>query len=129
MTAFQCLRADVRARRRVDRGCREPCQLSSSSNCLWLACAEGDDAPDGIVRRNADRHAITGNHFDAEAAHAAAELGQNFVAGVALHAVETAAVYRHDRALHINQIVLAQLLAVLSLNNDYAISKAERREA
>jgi hypothetical protein len=36
------------------------------------------------------------------------------VAGIALHAVETAAVDRHDRALHINQIVLAQLLAVLS---------------
>jgi hypothetical protein len=36
------------------------------------------------------------------------------VAGIALHAVETATVDRHDRALHINQIVLAQLLAVLS---------------
>jgi hypothetical protein len=37
------------------------------------------------------------------------------VAGITLHAVETAGVHRHDCALHINQIVLAQLLAVLSL--------------
>jgi hypothetical protein len=29
---------------------------------------------------------------------------------IALHAVETAAVNRHDRALHVNQIILAQLL-------------------
>jgi hypothetical protein len=30
------------------------------------------------------------------------------VAGVTLHAVESAAVNRHDRALHVDQIVLAQ---------------------
>src|SRR5229473_421277 len=41
---------------------------------LWLARAEGDDAPDGIVRRNANGHAISRNNFDAEAAHSAAEL-------------------------------------------------------
>jgi hypothetical protein len=29
---------------------------------------------------------------------------------VALHAIKTAAVNRHDRALHVNQIILAQLL-------------------
>jgi hypothetical protein len=29
---------------------------------------------------------------------------------VALHAIEPAAVDRHDRALHVNQIILAQLL-------------------
>jgi hypothetical protein len=34
------------------------------------------------------------------------------VAGVALHAVQSAAVHRHDGALHVNQVVLAQLLAV-----------------
>jgi len=33
---------------------------------------------------------------------------------VALHAIETAAVDRHDRALHINQIILAQLLSFQS---------------
>ena len=80
----------------------------------WLACAEGDDAPDRIVRRHADGYAITRNHLDAEAAHPAAELGQHFVAGVALHAVKTAAVHSHHSALHVYQIVLAQLLAVLS---------------
>jgi hypothetical protein len=76
-----------------------------------LARAEGDDAR---IRswRNADGHAIARNYLDAEAAHAAAELGQYFVAGVALHTVETAAVDRHDCALHINEVVLDQLLAV-----------------
>src|SRR4051794_35314244 len=76
--------------------------------CVWLACPEGDDAPDRIVRRHADGYAIPGNHFDAEAAHPAAQLGQHFVAGVALHAIQTAAMDRHHRALHVNEIVLAQ---------------------
>ena len=78
---------------------------------IWLARAERDDAPDGIVRRDADGHPIARNNFDTEAAHAAAELGQHFVAGVTLHAVKPAAVHGHDSALHVNQIVLAQLLA------------------
>ena len=104
-------RADAHGRGRVDRGGLRLCQLCSSSNRFWLACSEGDDAPDGIVWRNADRDAIAGDYFDAEAAHSAAELGQHFVAGVALHAVKTAAVDRNHGALHINEIILAQLLA------------------
>jgi hypothetical protein len=36
------------------------------------------------------------------------------MAGVALHAVETATVNRHHGALHVDEIVLAQLLAILS---------------
>ena len=82
-----------------------------SSNCLWLAGAERNDAPDRVVRRDADGHAIPGDYLDTEAAHPAAELSQHFVAGIALHAVETAAVNCHHSALHINEIVLAQLLA------------------
>jgi hypothetical protein len=78
---------------------------------LWLARAEGDDAPDGIVRRNADRHAIAGDYLDAEAAHAAAKLGEHFVSCVALHTVQATAVHRDHGALHINEIILAQLLA------------------
>jgi len=78
---------------------------------LWLACAEGDDAPDGIVRRDADGHAIARDYLDAEAAHSAAELGQHLMPCVALHAVKTAAVDRNHGALHINEIILAQLLA------------------
>ena len=81
---------------------------------FWLAGAEGDDAPDRIVRRHADGHAISRNHLDAEAAHTAAELGEHLMAGVTLHAVEPAAVYGHDCALHVDEIVLAQLLAILS---------------
>ena len=83
-------------------------QLCWNSNVFWLASPEGDDAPDGIVRRHADGHAISGDDLDAEAAHAAAQLGQDLVAGVALHAVQPAAVDRYDGALHVNEIVLAQ---------------------
>ena len=104
-------RADARARRRADRGCLNPCQWSSNSNCLWLACAEGDDAPDRIVRRDANRHPIARDYLDAEAAHAAAELGQHLMSCVALHTVESAAVHRDHGALHINEIILTQRLA------------------
>ena len=104
-------RADARARRRGDRGCLNLCQLSSNSNCVWLARAEGDDAPDRIVRRDTNGHAIPGNYLDAEAAHSAAELGQHLMSCVALHTVEPTAVHRDHGALHINEIILAQLLA------------------
>jgi hypothetical protein len=84
-------------------------------NVLWLARAEGNDAPDRIVRRDADGHAISGDDLDAEAAHSAAELGEHLMSGVTLHAVKPAAVHRNDGALHIDEIVLAQIwLAVLS---------------
>ena len=83
-------------------------RLNQGSNCMWLAGTERDDAPDGIVRGNADRHTISRDNLDAEAAHPAAQLGKHFVAGVALHAVKTAAVDRDHRPLHVNQIVLAQ---------------------
>ena len=76
--------------------------------CVWLACPEGDDAPDRIVRRDADGDAIPGNYFDAEAAHPAAKLREDLVAGVALHTIKTAAVNRHHRPLHVDEIVLAQ---------------------
>ena len=82
-----------------------------SSNCLWLAGAERDDAPDRVVRRNADGHAITRDDFDTEAAHSTTELGQHFMAGVTLHSVKPATVHGDDGALHVNQIILAQLLA------------------
>jgi hypothetical protein len=75
---------------------------------FWLARAEGDDAADGIVGRDAYGHAISRDNFDAEAAHAAAQLGQHFVAGVALNPVEASAMDSHDRTLHVDEIVLAQ---------------------
>lgn len=77
------------------------------------ASAERDDASDGIVRRNADGHAIPGYHLDPEAAHPAAQLCEYLVALVALDTIEPSAVDRHDRPLHINQIVLAQMLSSL----------------
>ena len=86
-------------------------QLCWSSNRSWLACTERNDAANRIVGGDPDGHPVAWNHFDAEAAHAAAELGQHFVAGVALHTVEPAAVNGDHGALHVDEIVLAQLLA------------------
>src|SRR5688572_14253936 len=77
------------------------------------ASAEGDDAADRIVRRDADGHTVPGYHLDPEAAHPAAQLCQHLVTLVALDAIKTSTVDRHDRALHINQIVLAQMLSSL----------------
>src|SRR5262249_23074131 len=62
-------------------------EVYSNSNGSGLGRAECDDAPDRIVRRNADRHAIARYYLDTEAAHSAAQLGQHLVTGVALHAV------------------------------------------
>jgi hypothetical protein len=76
-----------------------------------LASAEGDDASDGIVRRDADGDSIAWHHLDSKAAHAAAQLGKHLVALVTLHAIKPAAVNRHDRTLHVNQIILAQVLS------------------
>src|SRR5262249_33748225 len=47
-------------------------------------------------------------NFDAEAAHASAELGQHFVAGVTLNSVKASAMDGHYRTLHVDEIVLAQ---------------------
>jgi len=78
-----------------------------------LASAEGDDPANGIIGGNADGYAITRNHLDPEAAHPAAQLRKHLVALVTLHAIQSAAVNRYDRALHIYQIVLAQMLSFL----------------
>jgi hypothetical protein len=80
---------------------------------MFSASAEGDDAADRIVGRDADRHPIAWNHLDPEAAHTAAQLRENLVTLVALDAVKSAAVNRHHRALHVDQIVLAQTLSFL----------------
>jgi hypothetical protein len=75
------------------------------------ASAEGNDAANRVVGGNAHGHSVARNHLDPEATHAAAELSEHLVALVALHPVETAAMDRHDRALNIYQIILAQLLS------------------
>ena len=80
----------------------------SSSRCE-LASAEGNDAADGIVRGNPNGDSVPGDHLDAEAAHAAAQLRENFVARINLDAIKPAAVNCHDRALDINEVVLAQI--------------------
>jgi hypothetical protein len=73
-----------------------------------LSGPEGDDAADRVVGGHADGDAITWNNLDPEAAHAAAQLREHFVARIALHAIEAAGVNGHDSALHINQIVFTQ---------------------
>ena len=93
--------------------------LPAAASLAWLCCvgmqtgsasSEGNDSPDRIVRRNPNRDTIARHHLDAEAAHAAAQLGENLVACIALYPVQPAAVDRHDRSLNVNQIVLAQQL-------------------
>ena len=74
-----------------------------------LASAEGNDAANRIVRRNAYGDSIPGDHFDAEAAHPAAQLSQHFVARIDLHAIKTATMDGHDGALNINEVILAQI--------------------
>jgi hypothetical protein len=79
-----------------------------------LASSEGDDAADGVVGGNANGDAIARHYLDSEAAHSAAQLGKHLVTLIALHTIQTAAVNRHDRALHVYQIILAQLLSFQS---------------
>lgn len=74
-----------------------------------LAGAERDDAPDRIVRRDPDGHAVARHDLDAKAPHPAAQLGQDFMAGIDLHAIKAAAVNGDYRALDINEVVLAQI--------------------
>jgi len=100
--AEACLRGQWSALAATAGGLGGDYQLCSNSNCFGLAGSEGDDAPDRIVRRHADGHAISRNHLYAEAAHSAAELGEHFVAGVTLHAVKPAAVDCDYRALHVD---------------------------
>jgi hypothetical protein len=90
-----------------------------NSNDVWLAGAECDDAANWVVGGNPDGYAITRHHFDAEAAHSAAQLGQYLMAGVALHAVEPAAVNGHDCALHVYEVILAQTASNPFLSNNY----------
>jgi hypothetical protein len=76
-----------------------------------LASAEGDDAPDRVVRGYPDGDAVAWNNLDSKTAHTAAQLCEDLVALVALHAIQTAAVNRHHSALHVDQIILAQVLS------------------
>lgn len=74
-----------------------------------LTRAEGDDAADRIVGGDADRDPVTRDHLDAEAPHAAAQLRQDLVARVYLHAIQPAAVDGNYGALNVNQVVLTQM--------------------
>ena len=70
--------------------------------CPDLTRAECDDAADRVVRRDPDGHAVAWNNLDTETAHAAAQLCEHFVPGVALNSIETSAMDRHDCSLHVD---------------------------
>jgi hypothetical protein len=67
-----------------------------------LSGSEGNNAAHRIVRRHSDGYTVAWNHFDAETAHAAAQLGEHFVTGVALDAIQTSAVHCYHRSLHVD---------------------------
>jgi hypothetical protein len=85
---------------------RRGCCFSTQNR--WLSRAERDDSTDRVIRGHANGDPVTRHYFDAEAAHAAAQLRQNLMARIALHAIQTARMNGHDRSLHIYEIVLAQ---------------------
>jgi hypothetical protein len=74
----------------------------------YLTRAECNDAADRIVGGNAYGHPVTRYNFDTEAPHTAAQLGEHFVPGIALDAIETSTVHCYDCSLHVDQIVFAQ---------------------
>ncbi len=72
------------------------------------AYSEGDETAGRVVRRYTHRHAVSRHDFDVKAAHLAAQLGEHVVSGVTLHPVQSTAVDRDNRALHVNEFVFAQ---------------------
>jgi hypothetical protein len=92
-----------------------------------LPGAEGDDAANRIVRRDADGDSISGNYLDAEAAHPAAQLREHFVARIALHSIQPTRMDRHHRPLHIYQIVFAQQLILSPIRSNQCAMR--RRKA
>jgi hypothetical protein len=84
------------------------CSRNAAVETIQLPRAEGDDSADGIVGRHANGHAISGYDLDSKTTHPAAQLCEDFMSRIALHAVKPARVHRDYRALHVNQIVFAQ---------------------
>jgi hypothetical protein len=91
---------------------RAPCFAVECVELVFkgLTGPEGDDSANRVVGRDADSDAIAGDDLDTEAAHPAAQLGENFVTCVALDAIKAARMDGNNGALHINQIVFAQQL-------------------
>ncbi len=80
-----------------------------------LPRSEGDDPADRVVRGNPHRDSIAWHHLDPETAHSPAQLRQYFVAAIDLNAIQPSAVHRHDRPLHIYEVVFAQKLVLSAL--------------
>jgi len=72
------------------------------------SAAEDDQAVTGVVRRHRDGDAVARNHADVVAAHAAADLCEEFHAIVALDPVVSTGERLHNDALDLNEIVACQ---------------------
>jgi hypothetical protein len=76
----------------------------------WLPSSKCDDAANRIVGRDAHGDAVARHHLDAESAHPSAQLGEHFMARIALDPIQPPRVDGDDRALHVDKIVFAQQL-------------------
>ncbi len=70
-----------------------------------LAAAVDDEAVREIVRRNGDRHAITGNDLDVKTTQPPADASEERVALIALHAEVTTRERFHHFSLNLDEIV------------------------
>ena len=86
--------------------------LERDCSSSGLSGPEGDDASHRIVRGDSNGHTITRHNLDSEAAHAATQLREHFVARIALDPVQPTRVDCYDSALHVDQIVFAQYLVL-----------------
>ena len=92
-----------------------------------LSSAKRDEAPQRIVGRHAHGHTISRHDPDVEPAHAPAQLREHFVAGIAFHSVEPAAMDGNDDTVQIDQIVLAQPFRLLPDRGSRVPRAATRR--
>ena len=76
--------------------------------CQRLASTESNDAANRIIGRDTHGHTVTRNDFDPKAAHAATQLRQHLVPGIALHPIQATGVNGHYGSLHVDQVVFAQ---------------------
>jgi hypothetical protein len=70
--------------------------------------AEGNDAADGIVRRDADGDAIAWDDLDSKSPHPSAQLCEQLMTCIALNPIQSPRMHGDDRSLHIYEIVFTQ---------------------
>ncbi len=85
--------------------------LDGSSRAVLQA--EGDEAVGRVVWREADRHAIAGDHTDAETAHTARQLRCDLLSVFERDLVATAAEDLVHAAGRLNEVVSRQIGSIL----------------